>query len=423
MKKFIFAFITVTLLACVVAVPRVSAAEDRYEGAAVKSYSKSYEHVDIAHYVDKLKDIFFTEEFKAEHPMAVMIEKLIDAYGYFAIDSYEGESVMAHGKVTVKETLWFNEDYPDSFFYRWFTVPNYDFKIGSFLADDDYVLLLSLTGWKERGPIFVDYMQDVEAAMGEEEDADIASALGFLGMFQLNPEMLEALGNEIDFVVFDAPDVTHEPEGPEDFNAALMVPVEDREGVDSLVKMVSGMAGFDMEKPGFSTVEWDFYPLMGTSAGLGVSSEWVVLATNYQKFAEFARGVPTKKHQDLPRGSMYMRVDVDRLYDELGMPLLTMLKAECPQLADKEIGYFFDVYPEADLGACSVHVSNWRDHALFVSEADDDVMNLLGYAVCIAGEYLAREKMGERSDQGWCGEGHDAQQPGEGRFEEGAAPF
>jgi hypothetical protein len=396
MRNSVYLFIGLMLFACLAVLPRpVLAVEDHFAGAAVKWYSKSYEHIDIAHYVNKARDIFFTEEFKAKHPMAALFEGIFEVAGYFSIEDYECEAYMAHGKCWSKEKLWFNEDYPDSFVYRWYSVPNCEFAIDSFLTEDDYVLLLSLTGVKEKSRIFIDYMRDVGGVVAEMEggDSDIQMGLGFLQMFELNQELLDSLGNEMDLVLFDVPDVTQEPEGPEWVNAAVMVPVANYEGAKRLLGMVCGMTGSDVSKPGFNTVEWDFYPIAGTSAAFGLNSEWMVICTDYLKFAEFARNVPNKMHEDFPCGSMYIGINVDRLYDELGMPLLTMLKSENPRLADKEIGYFFDVYPETDLGRIEILQTNWCNHVVFETEMDDDVLNLIGYAVCIGLEHFTMMNM------------------------------
>jgi hypothetical protein len=271
-------------------------------------------------------------------------------------------------------------------------------------------------------------MRDVGEVVAEIEggDSDINMGLGFLQMFKLNEELIDSLGNEMDIVIFDVPDITHEPQGPDFVNAAVMVPVADYTGAKKLVGMAGGMLGFNAENPGFNTVEWDFYPIAGSTAAIGLNSEWLVVCTDYKKFAEFARGVPNKMHEDFPEGSMYIGINVDRLYDELGMPVLTMLKAENPRLADKEIGYFFDVYPETDLGRISVHQTNWDNHVVFESVVDDDVMNLIGYAVCIGLEYFMMEKMGE------CDEGDvhlmkkdkgRAKKNGKGGFGDDKVPF
>ncbi len=276
-------------------------------------------------------------------------------------------------------------------------MPNYDFKIDSFLTEDDYVFLMALTGIKEKSGIMVDYIRDVSGFMAEIEGGSpgIQMGLGFLQMFEINQELLDSLGNELDIVFFDVPDITQELEEctPDFLNAAVMVPVADYAGAKKLVGMACGMLGIDVESPGFDTVEWDFYPIADTTAAIGLSSEWLVVCTDYLKFAEFARGVPNKMHEDFPRGSMYIGINVDRLYDEMGMPVLTMLKAENPRLAIKEIGYFFDVYPEADLGRISVHQTNWHNHVVFETEMDDDVMNFLGYALCIGLEHFMMMKM------------------------------
>jgi|GEM_PF-1841269 len=416
MRNSVYLFIGLTLFACLTVLPRPAlAGDEHFEGAAVKWYSKSYEHIDIAHYVNKARDIFFTEEFKAKYPMAAMFEGIFEVAGYFAIDAYECEGYTAHGKCWSKETLWFNEDYPDSFVYRWYNVPNYNFKIDSFLTEDDYVFLMALTGIKEKSGIMVDYIRDVGGVVAEMEggDSDIQMGLGFLQMFEFNQELIDSLGNEMDIVFFDVPDITQEPEGPEWVNAAVMVPVEDYTGAKKLVGMAGGMLGLDTENPGFDTVEWDFYPIAGSTAAIGLNSEWLVICTDYKKFAEFARGVPNKMHEDFPCGSMYVGINVDRLYDELGMPVLTMLKAENPQLATKEIGYFFDVYPETDLGRISVLQTNWHNHVVFETEMDDDVMNLLGYALCIGLEHFAMTKMDD------LGIGESPARKGKGRMKKG----
>ena len=67
MRNSVYLFIGLTLFACLTVLPRPAlAGDEHFEGAAVKWYSKSYEHIDIAHYVNEARDIFFTEKFKAK---------------------------------------------------------------------------------------------------------------------------------------------------------------------------------------------------------------------------------------------------------------------------------------------------------------------------------------------------------------------
>ena len=376
---------------------------------AVKFYSKSYAKVDVGYYIDKVQNIFFTEEFKQKHPMARMFEAVFNAVGYTAIEGYECQGKMADGIIWEKETIYLNQDYPDSYLYRLAQLPPRDFKFDNFLAKDDYVALMSINNFKEYGVIYVDMLKQVMGAASQMEggdgDQEMMALMGMMGMMKLDPEFLSSLGSELDFVLFDVPDLQElerGPEGPDFMNAAIMVPVVDYPGAKKLMGMFAPMMGCDLSKPTFNTPDWNFYSIGGSSAAVGLNAEWMVLVTDYKRFAKFAREVPTKFHEKVPCGNFYMRLNVDRLYKELGKPVATMLTAQNPKLAEKEIAYFFDVTPQTDFGEMELRVYCDDDRMLFYSQMDDDVLNLLGYGLCLGLEMFMREKMEEESCKMMC---------------------
>jgi len=395
MRTSIYALICLALL--VWAMP-ASAGKDDY--GAVKYYSKSYEKADIGYYMDKVKNIFFTEEFKRKHPMARMFEAVFNAVGHPAIEGYECESKMAGGVMWDKETVYLNHDYPDSYIYRFAQLPPRDFKFDNFLNKDDYVALMSINNFKEYAVIYTDMLKQVMGAMGEmgEGDQEMMAMMGMMGMLKLDPTFLSALGEEMDFVLFDPPDLAEleqGPEGPDFVNAAIMVPVTDYPGAKKLIGMFAPMMGCDLAKPTFNTPDWSFYSIGGSTAAVGLSGEWMVLVTDYKKFASFARAVPTKFHEKVPCGNLYMRINVDRMYKELGKPVVTMFKAQNPRLAEKEMAYFFDITPQTDFGEMEMRVYCDDDRLICYSQMDDDVMNLFGYGLCLGLEQFMMQKMGD----------------------------
>lgn len=405
MRISVFALICLALL--VWAMP---AAAGRDDYGAVKYYAKSYEKADVGYYMDKVKNVFFTERMKQKYPMMAMFEVVFNAVGYPAIEGYECEGKVARGVMWDKETVYLNHDYPDSYIYRLAQLPPRDFKFDEFLTKDDYVALMSINNFKEYGVIYTDMLKQVMGAMHEmgEGDQEMMAMMGMVGMLKLDPAFLSALGDELDFVLFDAPDpaeLEQGPQGPDFVNAAIMVPVVDYGGAKKLMGMFAPMMGCDLSEPTFSTPEWSFYSAGGSTGGLGLSAEWMVLVTDYKKFAGFARAVPTKYHEKVPCGNLYMRINVDRMYKELGKPVVTMLKADNPRLAEKEIAYFFDVTPETDFGEMEARVYCDGDRMLFYSQMDDDVVNLFFYGVCVGLEYFAMEEMGENGFESMLGMG------------------
>jgi len=419
--------LALTCLALLVWGLPTAAADDDY--GAVKYYAKSYQKLDIGYYMDKVKDVFFTERMKEKYPLMRLFEAVFNAAGYPAIEGYEGESKLAGGVLREEEVIYLNSDYPDSYLYRLAQLPAREFAFDRFLTKDDYVALMSINNFKEYGVIYMDMLKQVMSAAGEtgEGDQELMAARGMMGMLKLDPAVLAALGEEMDFVLFDVPDMEalqQCPQGPEFVNAAIMVPVADFTGAKKLLGMLAPMMGCDPKQPSFSTPDWSFYSIQGSAGGVGLSAEWMALVTDYKKFAAFARAVPTKYHQDIPCGNLYMRLNIDRLYKELGKPVVTMLQAENPRLAEKEIAYFFDVTPETDFGEMEVRVVCDRDRMLFYSQMDDDVLNLLLYGVCLGLEHFTMMEM-ERGAAPWKDRQEDQPPAADGRFDDGGAkaPF
>ncbi len=389
-------FICALLLALYALFASAPASADNVVGtkdSAVKYYANSYESLDIAYYMDKIKAVFFTDEFKAKHPMAGMFEGILTAAGYFAIERYDIECEMSRGMMTIKETMVINNDYPNSFVSRYIAVPNGEWRFDKFLSDGDYVFLLAVNGFKEKGPIFMDYMMEAGKAANEASGGQANINFGPLGMIQMKPEMLASLGNEMDIVLFDPPDFSRDIQGPEDFNAAIMIPVEDYEGAKKLVGMAGGMLGFNPAKPGHSTLGWTFYPIMDTTVAIGLSHDWFVIVTNYKKFSGLARRVHTKELRPVAKGSTYMRIDVDRLYNEMGKPLIAKMKKENPRSLEPQFAQLFDIKPGTDLGAITFFEAHRKLKAHFTTTMDDDVFNLMAYAFGIAMDSLITEKM------------------------------
>jgi hypothetical protein len=223
--------------------------------------------------------------------------------------------------------------------------------------------------------------------------------LGMLGMIQLNDEMKAALGDEMDLIIFDPPDLTKDITGPQDFNAAVMMPVVNRSEVKKMLGMVGGMAGFNVDKPEFSTADWSFYPLMGTTAAIGLSNDWLVLTTNYKKFMPIAQKAPYAHHAEIAKGNSYIRIDMNRLYREMGMPLITKMKVENPKLAEKEIAFFFDITPQTDLGYITMTERHEGLKCISTMTMNDDVYNIFGYLMSVVGEDLAMKQMGLFGDK------------------------
>ncbi len=342
--------------------------------SAVKYYAKSYESTDIASFMDKVKEVFFNDEFKAEHPMAGMFENILTVAGYFAIERYDIQYQVQRGVMTCNETMTLNADYPKSFVSRYMAVPNRGWRFNQFLSDGDYVFLMAINGFKEKGNIFKDYMMEVGEIADEASGGQANINLGPLAMLQLDSEMFAPLGDEMDIVIFNSPDITREPRGPEDFNAAIMIPVDDYKGAMDLIGMAGGMIGFDAKKPGFSTFGWSFYPVMGTSAAIGISHGWLVMVTNYKKFVDLARVAPRKVHASIPDGSTYMRIDVNRLYNEMGKPAIAMLKEENPNSLEPQFAQLFDIKPGTDLGTITYFESHRKFKSSFTTTMDDDVL-------------------------------------------------
>jgi hypothetical protein len=396
--KYSISALLLAICVLIASVPASAHMDTDTKDSAVKYYAKSYESTDIAAFMDKVKTVFFNDEFKAEHPMAGMFEGIMTVAGYFAIDRYDVEYQVAHGMMTCNETVTLNADYPESFVSRYMAVPDGDWRFDQFLSDGDYVFLMAINGFKEKGNIFKDYMTQVGQIADEASGGQANVNLGPLAMLQLDSEMFAPLGDEMDIVIFDSPDITREPQGPEDFNAAVMIPVEDYKGAMDLIGMAGGMMGFDVKKPGFSTFGWSFYPVMGTSAAIGISHDWMVMVTNYKKFVELAKVAPRKVHSALPKGSTYLRIDVDRLYKEMGKPAIAMLKEKNPNSLEPQFAQLFDIEPGTDLGAITCFGSHHKFKARYTTTMDDDVFNLMMYAFGMVMDSIIAEKMGVNVD-------------------------
>jgi hypothetical protein len=206
--------------------------------------------------------------------------------------------------------------------------------------------------------------------------------------------MKAALGDEMDLIIFDPPDLTKNITGPQDFNAAVMIPIVNYDEVKKMLGMVGGMAGFSVEKPEFSTADWNYYPLMGTTAAVGLSHEWLVMTSNYKAFVPIAQKAPYTHHAEVAKGNTYIRLDMNRLYREMGIPLITKMKVDNPKLAQKEIAFFFDITPETDLGFVTMSERHDGLKCISTTTMNDDVYNVFGYVMSIVGEDLAMKQMG-----------------------------
>lgn len=399
MKASRFAFLLgVMLVGAMLALPQ-SASADHFAGSALKIYSKGYTHIDLGYYFEKAKDIFFGDEFIRKHPKAAMVREFINTMGYFAISDYEVESRIAQGRIWTRETIYLNDEHPDSLIYRIVQLPDRRFKIGSLLTDDDYVALIAVNNFKEKGKLIFEHILKTmsELPRGDEGARKMKQMMGMLQMIQLKPEIIEALGNEIDIVLFEVPDITKPVNGPQDVNAAILVPVADYEQTKKLIGMVGGFAGFDLRKPSFCSTEWRFYDVAGSGVGLGLSHEWLVLATNYKWFARYARMSQTQMHEDLPSGNCFIRINAQKLYDQLGRPALTAARSEYPRLADEAIAYFFDITPDTDFGEIKCLIQFHGDRAVSTFEMDDEVVSGLLFFLCAgletaAGQELQRQR-------------------------------
>jgi hypothetical protein len=389
--------ITATAIAlCVIlfAAPAFAHNKGDFEGTAVKTYYKSYDSFQFSYYMDKVNAIFFSDEFKAEHPMANFFEALVDAVGYESFEQFDVYEEMTHGEYRMKETIWLNDKAPDSFIYRWLTVPDSGWKFPEFVSDGDYICLMAINNVKEKAPIFMDYMSNIgkaAALMGENEPN---MNFGPLGMLQLNDEMSAAIGDEMDLIVFDVKDLS-KLNGSCPVNAAIMVPIENYEAVKKMLGMVGGMAGFNVDKPGFSTADWSYYPIPGTTgSAIGLNHDWLVMVSNYKEFMPIAQKAPYKSHQALAKGNTYIRIDMNRLYREVGIPAVTKLKMENPKLAEKEIAFFFDITPNTDLGYITMTEQHHGKSCVSTVTMNDDVYNMFGYIFSLVAEDIAMEQMG-----------------------------
>lgn len=392
--KYSISALLLAICVLVASAPAFADMKDDTKDSAVKYYAKSYESTDIAYYMDKVREVFFNDEFKAEHPMAGMFEGIFTAAGYFAIERYDIQYEVRRGMMTCNEMMTLNADYPDSFVSRYMAVPNGEWRFDKLLSDGDYVFLLAINGFKEKGNIFRDYMMEVGKIADEATGGQTSMDMAPLMMLQLDSEMFAGLGDEMDIVVFNTPDLSKPINGCP-VNAAIMIPVKDYEGVKKMVAMAGGFAGFDVSEPSYSTFGWSCYAVPGTTnTAICMNREWVALVSDYKAFSEVIRDASRKEHKPIPCGSTYMRIDVDRLYKEMGKPLVQMLKEENPNSLEPQFAQLFDIKPGTDLGAITLFESHGKFKSHYTTTMDDDVFNLMAYAFGLIMDSIIAEKMG-----------------------------
>lgn len=363
-----------------------------FKGSAVKIYSKGYAHIDIGYYVQKLKDIFFTEEFKKKYPQAELVQKFIDTVGYFAIEDYTVESTMANGKIFSRETIYLNESYPDSVISKLAKLEDKHFKIGSLFTEDDYLFLLALNNFQDFGRIvFGSVIETLKE--GGQLPPEVGQVMGFLEFFKVREELLASLGTELDLILFDVPDLQTRIRSPADVFFGVLVPVKDFARAEELVKALGGMLGFSVSSPTFESAEWRFFELFKSGIYLGLSGEWLVITGSPKEFVSLVIRNRSKFHEDLPCGNIFIRINSDRLFKELGKPLIEMLRHKNPKLATKEIAYFFDVASDTDFGKIDVKCSYKCDRIITETVMDDDVLNAVFYLLANGLEYAAIEAL------------------------------
>ncbi len=369
-----------------------SAKDEHFKDTAVKIYSKGYTHIDVAYYVEKLKNIFFTEEFKEKHPFAQMVEAFIDRAGYFAITDYTVESYLKGGKVYAQETVNLSDDYPDSLISRVAKLPDRHFKIGSLFTEDDYVLLLAVNNFQEFGKIVLGTAIESAKSAGQ-LPKEAEQMMGFLQFFALREDLKGALGTELDLILFDFPELKNPPSSPADVFFCVLATVADYPRAQELLKTAGGMLGFSYDKPAFESAEWKFFEIMNSKVYIGISGEWIALTTTPKKLVDAVIANRTKFHEDIPCGNFFMRVNVNRLVHEVGAPAIEFLRAEVPELAVKEIAYFFDVGPDTDFGTLEILCEYRGNRVISTTVMDDEVLNAMFYFLSIGLETAAIKGM------------------------------
>jgi len=370
------------------------AVEKRFENASIRIYSKSFSVFDVGYYIQKLRDIFFSEEFKEKYPKAVLVENFVNKMGYTSIKSYTVESRTANGKIWAKEVLELGDEFPDSLLFRMSELPDKPFKISSVFSEDDYLFLLAINNFNELGKLCLGTAQEVVSQAGPlpPEAQQIGSMLQF---FQFRPELKGAFGDELDIILFDMETLKRgvPPSSPKDVFFAVMVPVLDYSRALEFVKSAGGMLGFSADKPSFASAEWKFWELLGSGVSVGLSGEWIVLTASPKRFAELVRQNATKFHEEFPRGNIFLRINTNRLFWEFGQPFMEYLRAKQPNLALKEINYFFDIQRDTDFGKIDVACSFAPGKFTTTYELDDEVINGLLAVVSAGLEFAVLEKM------------------------------
>ncbi len=412
-------WLSVITLSLGIVLSNPSKAEDKSEdahfaGSSVKLYSKGYSHIDVGYYIQKLKDIFFTEEFKKKYPVAGMIEKFYRDLGYFAIKDYIYESRMSNVKIYSKETLLLSKDYPDSILYILVQLPDRNFKIGSLFAESDYVFLLAINNYQEVGKILFSKAIDAFKSMGE-APPELNQMMGFLQFFQVREELKDALGKELDILLFDTPNITPPPTSPQDVFFAVITSVENYQKAEELLKTASGVLGFSMNNPSFESSEWRFYEILQSNVFLGLTGEWLVLTSKPKEFVKLVIENRSKFHQDLPCSNVFMRINANRLFRELGEPAIEMLRQKMPSLATREIAYFFDITPNTELGKIEITCTHGPDSFVTVTEMDDEVVNGALYLITNALEFAVMKGMEMKKEHM-----HMEMEEEEGNYEEEA---
>ncbi len=382
------------LFGSLISLPKQAFAEhSHFKDSSVKLYLKTFYHVDVGYYVQKLKDIFFSEKFKKEHPQVELLEKFINKTGYFAITDYEFEKKIVRGKIYMRETIRLSDEYPESTLYQIAQLRDRKFRIGSLFTDQDYLVLVAINNYDDLAKIL---LEEVSETLRDEKNVppQFMQILNLLRMFELKEEFAGALGKELDLVLFELPPFKEMASGNMDkIFAAILIPVNDFTSSEALLRNYGGILGFSLDKPSFSSVDWRFWEILNTNFYAGLSGEWFVLTNKPSEFTKLVLENRKKFHKDLPDGNSFIRINADRLFREVIKPIAMQLKRENPKLAEKEIAYFFDIDESTQFGNIDIHTSYRGNRMTTTTTLNDDVVNALFYIISIALESSVLEQM------------------------------
>lgn len=293
--------------------------------------TRSYGREQIAAGIESVMS-FFVGEMNPE--LSMWFGALMTSGGFGSIERLDLRSEVTGGSFTLESALWLDGSEPESFLQQWTAIPDRQWQFPELFADEDYLYLAAISSFKEKTRLFTEHRLNMGNTADQLEIGRLLWPFRGPLLAGSSAGAGEAVGDEAVFVVFGVPGFEGDISSPLYMNAAVLAPVGDPASLREYLELCGEAADFEVDNPRFTSGEWSFYPLSeGSTMALCVSPEWLAVSTNFIEFGQVMRRAPGRQRTAVAGGSMCLRVNLNRVYREIGVPYAAVRKSR-PELLE-----------------------------------------------------------------------------------------